>query len=303
VKLGDISRADLRDALAGAGCSIHFGPFVLRAKTNDARLLATFRHLYAHHSLANEEIADATISVDVGRDCRRPWRRQARLRVDRDHQISTMPSSMAGPLMESGLNLAIALRAHTFLQVHAGCLEKNGRAIIMPAASGSGKSTLCASLLNAGWRLFSDEFAVIVPESGDVVPVPRGVSLKNASIAIAKMIHPEAEFSPVVTGTPKGSVSVLRAPRQSVERSHERCRPGAVVFPKWSPDAGLQTAPVSRAEALELMIKNSINYSALDELGFRAMTRLIEEVPAYRLTYSDSPRAMAWFEDLSNRFA
>lgn len=303
MRLGDTSLADLRSALTGVGCPIHFGPFVLRAKTNDASLSRTIRHLYANHTLASDEIADATISVDVGWDARRPWRRVARLRVDRDHQIATLPPSMVGPLMESGLNLAIALRAHTFLQIHAGCLEKNGRAIIMPAASGSGKSTLCAYLLAAGWRLFSDEFAVIVPETGNVVPVPRGISLKNASIALAKAIHPDPEFSPVVSGTPKGSVSVLRAPRQSVDRAHETCPPGAIVFPKWSADAGLQIAPLSRAEALESIIRNSINYSALDELGFNAMTRLIEEVPAFRLTYSDSIQAIDWFEDLSSRFA
>jgi hypothetical protein len=42
-------------------------------------------------------------------------------------------------------------------------LERGGRALLLPAPSGSGKSTLCAGLAFNGWRLLSDELALLDP--------------------------------------------------------------------------------------------------------------------------------------------
>src|SRR3546814_969352 len=53
-----------------------------------------------------------------------------------------------------------------FLIIHAAALEKSGRAAILPGAPGSGKSTLTAYLVHNGWRLLSDELALISLQHG-----------------------------------------------------------------------------------------------------------------------------------------
>jgi serine kinase of HPr protein (carbohydrate metabolism regulator) len=52
-----------------------------------------------------------------------------------------------------------------------------GKGVLLSAVSGSGKSTLSAELALNGWRLLSDELALIDSEV-KLVPLTRPVSLK-----------------------------------------------------------------------------------------------------------------------------
>lgn len=302
MRFGELSPSAAAARLRDTGCALRFGPFVLRARTNDRDVADFAHHTYFHHDLVDDEFADATITVQTAWDPLRPWRRKARMFLDDAPFIVPLPGFMAGPMLEWGLNWVIASRAHAYLQIHAGAVEKNGRAVVLPAASGSGKSTLCANLISAGWRLFSDEFAVVALDTGDLVPMPRGVSLKNESIAIAQLRHKASEFSRVFRRTVKGDVSILRAPRDSVQRAAQRCPPGAIVFPKWSSRVDLTVKPISRSETLKRVVFNSINYTALGELGFKTVIKLVEGVPAYELTYSDTDQVLAWFDARASEF-
>lgn len=57
---------------------------------------------------------------------------------------------------------------------------------IVPAPLDSAKRTLCAALVGKGWRLLSDELALVRLDTGELVPLPRPISLKNASINIIR---------------------------------------------------------------------------------------------------------------------
>lgn len=80
-------------------------------------------------------------------------------------------------MFEWGLNWVVAQNAHQFLVIHAAVVERHGRALIFPGAPGSGKSTLCAALLSRGWRLLSDEMALISRQNGEVTPFFRVLSV------------------------------------------------------------------------------------------------------------------------------
>src|SRR3546814_11432827 len=69
---------------------------------------------------------------------------------------------------EMGMNLQMALGWRRHVLLHASCVEKNGRALVMTGASGSGKSTLAAMLGERGWRLMGDEFALLDLASGQI---------------------------------------------------------------------------------------------------------------------------------------
>ena len=56
--------------------------------------------------------------------------------------------------------------------IHAGVVEVDGRAILLPGTSGSGKTTLVAALLARGARYLSDEYALL-DDRGWVHPYPR----------------------------------------------------------------------------------------------------------------------------------
>ncbi len=124
------------------------------------------------------------IAVVASSGLRRWLRPQANLVVNGVRPFLPLPADLSGALFEWSLNWCVGDHAHRWVAVHAAVVERNGRAIILSGVSGAGKSTLCAALVLAGWRLLSDEFALIDPHTGLLSPLPRPVSLKNASIGI-----------------------------------------------------------------------------------------------------------------------
>jgi ABC-type cobalamin/Fe3+-siderophores transport system ATPase subunit len=73
-------------------------------------------------------------------------------------------------------------------------VERNGKALLLAGPSGAGKSTLCAALITRGWRLLSDEAAMIRPDDGLIQPYPRPICLKNASIDLIAEAVPDAHI-------------------------------------------------------------------------------------------------------------
>jgi HprK-related kinase A len=126
-------------------------------------------------------------------------------------------------------------------------VERSGCALVLPGPPGSGKSTLCAALISRGWRLLSDELTLLDPVTANVVPLPRPVSLKNASIAAIRQFYPAAELGPPVHDTAKGSVAHLKAPTDSVRRASELARPRWIVLPRYETGASAHLAQLSKA--------------------------------------------------------
>ena len=60
--------------------------------------------------------------------------------------------------------------------VHAACLAKNDRGILLAAPSGAGKSTLAVALAQMGYRFLADEWTYLAEQSGELrawsLPVP-----------------------------------------------------------------------------------------------------------------------------------
>src|SRR5262245_23870593 len=151
------------------------------------------------------------------------------------------------PFAEWGLNWCICSHAHQFLIFHSAVVEKAGRAAILAGPPGSGKSTLCAALLGRGWRLLSDELALLEPVRGCLLPVPRPVALKGASIGLIEGLLPRPRIGRVFAPTHKGTLAHLRPPTAAVERQAEPALPGWVVFPTHSDAAETQLVPVRKA--------------------------------------------------------
>jgi HprK-related kinase A len=110
------------------------------------------------------------------REDRRP---QVLFRLDGVVPFRSLPLRHAVPIFEWGLNWCIVSRANNYLIIHAAAIEKGGHVAIMPGVPGSGKSTLTAGLVNRGWRLLSDEMALISLTDGSVTPLVRPISLEN----------------------------------------------------------------------------------------------------------------------------
>jgi len=202
-------------------------------------------------------------------------------------------------LIEWGMNWVVSLRGHRFLLAHAAVVACNGAAVVVPAKPGSGKSTLCGLLCAAGWRLLSDEFALIRPADGKVEPFPRPISLKASSIDAVRAVAPNLTTTAVFEHPEDGPMVLVRPPGDAVRKRSEIATPRWIVFPHYAPGAPLSVERVGTADAFLEVQNDTFNYFVLGAAGFEALAALVEECDSYRLTYSRTEDMLAFFDRLA----
>ncbi len=292
MKIGDLTPDQLYQRFAGLGLRIRIGPFVIRVRTPIARFVSDFSVVYSDFPVCDEsEISDFRIRVTPALR-RWPWREaQAEFRADGASPFRTFPRRLAMPFAEWGLNWCICSHAHQFLIFHSAVVEKTGRAAILAGPPGSGKSTLCAALLARGWRLLSDELALLDPARGRLLPVPRPVALKGASIELIEELLPSLRIGRVFAPTHKGTLAHLRPPTEAVERQAEPALPGWIVFPTHAENANTRLVPLRKAAGFLRLEKNCFNYDALGRPAFDALSQLIDTSECYELPFAQATGA------------
>lgn len=297
--ISTLGRRALGERMAGAGIDLRTGPFTTRLQSTIPSLVDGIALLYADYPLAEPgQFADFHVCLARPRGVRRWLRPQVEFRFDGRSMFQPLPLDHAFPMFEWGMNWCVSSHVHNHLIIHAAVVERDGCAAILPAPPGSGKSTLCAALVNNGWRLLSDELALVRPADGMLVPLPRPVSLKNASIEVVRRYVPDTTFSPAVRDTTKGTVAHLKAPRDSVARAAQLARPAWIVFPKFEAGAAARLEPLGAGRTFMDLAANSFNYSVLGPDGFEALAGVVDQSLGYRFTYSALDDALAMFSRL-----
>ena len=297
-KISGLTRSQL-GVLLKQGLFLQTGAFITHLKTSIASVVDGVGLLYADYSLAGQGgFADFHVTLDPPLNLRRLFRRQVLFLSDGNAPFKPLPIDQAFPMFEWGLNWCVSNHANSYLIIHAAVVEKGGHAAILPAPPGSGKSTLCAALVLRGWRLLSDELALIRLADGKIIPLPRPISLKNESIDIIQRYAPNAIFSPKVADTVKGTVALMKAPSDSIERSSESAQAAWVIFPKYQAGAKAQLQPMPKARAFMRVADNAFNYSLLGAKGFDALVGLIGASQCHDFTYSVLDEAIETFANL-----
>ena len=258
----------------------------------------------------------------------------ATLYLDHTNPFGSFPKDQAGAMLEWGMNWCVWLNLSHWLIFHAAMLERNGGGLILAADSGVGKSTLAAGLAFSGWRLLSDELTLIDPDDrielggedagkqnadaleagaseadgqstgstsvARMVPIPRPICLKNASIEVLKRFAPQAEWGAVYPETGrKGTVSHIKPLKDAVQRMDERVCPRWIVFPRYVPGKKATWSRWLKAETVIQLGKNSVDYSTLGPKGFETMCRLVDHCECLRFEYSDLHEAAEQFARLA----
>jgi HprK-related kinase A len=300
VKVGDFPAPHLTATLSGSGLRLRTGPLVacirspLRAVADGIAL-----HYSEHEIESRESFADFHLWVGPPRTVRRWLRPQVVLYVDEACPFKPLPLEHAFPMLEWGLNWCVTSLCHQYLAIHAAVVERYGQALVIPGPPGSGKSTLCAALIARGWRLLSDELALIEPATGCLVALCRPVSLKNGSIPLLRGFASDIVLGPAVADTIKGLVAHMKPPRESVQRGEERAAPRWVLIPRYQPQADLVLAPLPRAQAFMQLAENAFNYDLHGRKGFELLAGLVEACDCYEFTYSRLEEACARLDELA----
>lgn len=297
--LSALSRHELEQQLHGDGLDLVIAPFTVRVRSSISVVAEGLARLYGDYPLATSNAAAGFRDFHVAVQPRRKWFRPlCAFEVDSHQPFTPLALGEAFALFEWGLNWCVTSHFHQWISVHAAVLERGGRAVILPAPPGSGKSTLCAALMFHGWRLLSDELTLLEPESGHVVPSPRPISLKNASIDVIGARYPQGVLGPLAYDTQKGTVAHLKVLPDSLARASEPALPAWVVFPKYERDSALLVQARSKSATVVELARNSFNQHVHGRAGFEALVRLVDACHSFDLRYSELDEALAWFEAL-----
>ena len=298
--VADLTDVDLALRMARPGLRLRTGPVVTVIRSSVRSVVQGIRLHYSQYPVEpTDGFADFHVTVSPARGIRRFIRPQVYFHFEGDESFHPLPFGQAFPMLEWGLNWCVSSHCHQYVIVHSAVVARHGRAVVLPAPSGSGKSTLCAALTLGGWRLLSDELALLDPATGAVLPIPRPISLKNASIDAIRAFSSDAVLGPAVHETTKGTVAHMKPSAASVMAASEPARPAWVVFPRYAPGAAAEMSPLSKAQAFMRLVDNAFNYDIQGRRGFEALADMVDASGCFEFSYSRLDEAVAAFDALS----
>lgn len=283
------------------GLVIRTGPFHFLLRSSISDVVNNISRLYSDFPIVPntlEVFNDFHITIKSPTWFRRFFYQQVQFYLDDRIIFNPFPRIHSSAILEWGMNWCVSTQIHTYLIVHAAVIERNGFAAVLPAPPGSGKSTLCASLVQEGWRLLSDELTLIDLKTYQAVPMPRPIGLKNQSIDIIKQRYPDAVFGVLSSDTVKGSVCHLKPPESSVTMQQVTCPVGWIIFPKFEANAETELTPKSKGQAFMEIANNAFNYSTLGTVGFDVLKNVVDRAGCFSFKYSQLDEAIEVFANL-----
>lgn len=295
----EASFRDRSDALRGNGLILDYGACRVKVTATTESFEKHLNTVYrAFTFCAEPDFSDIHVRLTSGTFLRRFIRPNVHFKIDGFEPFDPFPLSSALPLYEWGVNWCFAQRFNQYVLLHAGSLALDNRAVVMAALPGSGKSTLSAALMLSGFRLLSDEFGVLDPASGNLLPMIKPVALKNRSIDVIRAFSKEACLGPTFTATRKGNVAHLAPDMASAQGIRHSAKPALIIFPKYQEGTELSLKPQASEQAFARLAFNSFNYALLGPVSFSAVANLAASCPAYELRYSRLEEAIACIRNL-----
>ncbi len=180
------------------------------------------------------------------------------------------------PLMQ------VMLRLGRF-SLHAGCVAREGRGVLLAGTSGSGKSTLTAAMVADGWDYLTDDMVFLAAPAGRIVAwgLSDEIDCSDDTAAMfAELRHLVGK--PTLAGRGKHRVDVeetfgvLPVPV---------CRPCALVLPTISGERRSTLRAIPAARALRELVPNVLlTQRAASQAHLDMLAELVREVPCYELT-------------------
>jgi hypothetical protein len=189
------------------------------------------------------------------------------------------------PYLKEEILLQFMRTRPDLLWIHAGAVERNGRALLIAAASGQGKSTLTTLLLDYGWRLMSDDVAPVRMDTDEVLPFYQ---------APLRRLDPGMDV-------PVEEVSALQ--REAIEvpgkaLRHEPAHVGAIVFPVFARGKSVELTTLKRGDGALELLRNARNFVDHKGAAVARAATFARSVPMFQLYYGSAREAVMSLENI-----
>lgn len=274
-------------------------PFTFRVETDIEQVASSVNLLYGDVVEAGSAVTLPSYDVEIKHAglFRKLFKPQSVFFCDQREPFLPMPIDKCLAMFEWGLNWVVSAHEFRHVILHSAVLAKGKKAILFPAPPGSGKSTLTSWLSHNGWRLLSDEMALMTPNSTQVTPFVRPICLKNSAIALAKEWFPDGRFSLISPNTHKGDVVHLSPPLASWKERFTTAEVVAIVYPQYSASTHCNIYELTKAEAFATLTTNAFNYGVLGGAGFTTLTNLIEKSKTFEVKYNNLEELQNFLEN------
>jgi hypothetical protein len=196
--------------------------------------------------------------------------------------LSDVPGNVLAAYQFFTIPLMEVMKRNERFPLHAGCVARQGRGVLLAGTSGSGKSTLTAALVRDGWDFLSDDTVFVVRQAGATSAWGFSDEI-DCSDDTAGMIVELRHLvgKPTLAGRDKHPVDVeevfgvIPVPA---------CRPHALVLPTISGERRSVVREVSASCALRELAPNILlTQRAATQAHLDALADLVREVPCYSL--------------------
>jgi hypothetical protein len=295
--------------------------FAVEIITNDADVLDAAAESFGHRSFCRgEAVLQVRVGVSEGelQDCppepaRREYSHLYSLVANRDNQalLDLQTCANFAWLTRSAVRnrsyfrynflekvVYLLLGASVVTDVHAACVSKNGKGILLCGDSGAGKSTLAYACARAGWTYTSDDTCYLINDS--FVPRVIGHSHRARFRPAAKLLFPELqdrELTPRMEGKPSIEVPISELP---VSSTANEATVDAIVYLRRHPSATGTLVPLPRGTATQRMQRELYSSGEIRTKHEQVLETLFD-VPAYELEYCDLSQGIQGLERLTQR--
>lgn len=180
--------------------------------------------------------------------------------------------------------------------VHAACVARDGRGVLLCGGPGAGKSCLAFACARRGWTFVSDDSSSLVRRKPGRVVLGRPHQMRfrdNAAGVLPELKGRRATHE----RNNKTSVEVCTADWPEIQTAVE-CRIDHVVFLRRKDSGAAKLTTVDAEEALRRILELTALYAPEVREEQEASLRNLLEVSAFELHYSDLGAAVEQLENL-----
>ncbi len=190
----------------------------------------------------------------------------------------------------------LLLGASVVTDLHAACVGKGGKGMLLCGPSGAGKSTLAYACARAGWTYTSDDTSYLINGSG--IPRVIGHCHRARFRPEARDLFPELQgrtLTPRMEGKPSIEVPVSELP---VENAAAEAAVRAIVFLRRQQSEVVNLVELSSGAAVERLWKELYSTGEIRQRHEECL-KVLCDVPAYELHYRNLNDGIIALERLS----